>query len=74
MSKASRRSNEAVTALGELFSNPNVRHPAFFRCSVDGPTEIERVVQAAFDQILGPDEEREEWIRRLRSLGLIPQE
>ena len=71
MTSDSRTQNDAIKALGELFSDPRVRSYAHYRYRIDGPTESEQVVDAAFKEVFGPDKKYERWVRRLRLLGLI---
>ena len=59
----------SMRGLKELFSDPALATRASFRCSTDGPTEIDVLMESIF----GEDSEYKQWIKRLYDLGFIPQ-
>ena len=65
--------DQSMKALTELFSTPAVKAKAHRRCSINGPTEIDELVEAAIDDVFGcdPNSDYKRWIRRLYKLGLI---
>ena len=60
-----------LDALIELFAGPTIRTSKFFRYPIDGPNDVQAAVDAAFREVLGPDEEYERWVCRLRQFRLI---
>jgi len=65
--------DEAMKALTQIFSDPKLPSKAHFRCSVDGPTELDLFFERIIDEVFGPDPNSEYkcWVRRLYRLGLI---
>jgi hypothetical protein len=65
----------AMRALKELFSDPKIRCTASFRCSTEGPTDIEVMFESILDDQFGydPNSEYKQWVRRLYKIGLIPR-
>jgi hypothetical protein len=63
----------AMRELKELFSDPAVASQARFRCSTEGPTELDALFESIIDEVFGydPDSEYKRWVRRLYELGLI---
>ena len=51
----------AAQALTELFSQSRIRRNAHFRYREDGPTELEREVDAILEEVLGA-----EWSKKQR--------
>lgn len=67
-----RDSDAALKALAEFFSDPKFKHQSCFRYPVNRDlTEAEREVNAIIDEVFGPNQEYEEWLERLRKLGLV---
>ena len=64
----------AMRKLVELFSDPAVVAGAHFRCSTEGPTDIDVMIESIIDEQFGYDENSEykQWGRCLYRLGLIP--
>jgi hypothetical protein len=58
----------AMKKLVELFSDPAIAAHASFRCSTEGPDEIDVFIDSLFDE---QDSEYKQWVRRLYELGLI---
>ena len=56
----------AMRELVELFSDPAVVARAHFRCSTEGPTDIEVMFESILDDQFGydPNSEYKNWIRR----------
>jgi hypothetical protein len=71
--KVSPAADQAMRELVELFSDPAVVARAHFRCSTEGPTDIEAVMESILDEQFGydPNSEYKRWIRRLYEIGLI---
>jgi hypothetical protein len=67
--------NEAMKALARIFSDPKLTAKAHFRCSVDGPTEIDELFESIMDETFGPHPRSryKRWVGRLYRLGLIPK-
>jgi hypothetical protein len=67
--------DEAMRELVELFSDPTVVARGHFRCSTEGPTDVEVMFESILDDQFGydPNSEYKNWIRRLYDLGLIPR-
>jgi hypothetical protein len=65
--------DEAMSALTRLFSVPNLATKAYFRCGIDGPTDLDMFFESTFDDLFGrdPDSDYKCWVRRLYGLGLI---
>ena len=65
--------DEAMREHKELFSDPNIRSTASFRCCTEGPTEFDVVFESITDEVFGydPKSEYKRWVRRLYRLGLI---
>jgi hypothetical protein len=64
--------DEAMRALTELFSEPELRRSAHFRYPVDGRlNDFDRAIYDAVDKQFGPNTKRERWVQRLRRLGLV---
>ena len=66
---------EAMEALTRIFSDPQLTAKAYFRCSVDGPTEIDRLFESIMDETFGLNarSKYKRWVTRLYRLGLIPK-
>ena len=66
--------DEAMEALTRIFSDPKLAAKAHFRCSVDGPTEMDRLFESIMDEAFGPHarSKYKRWVSRLYRLGLIP--
>ena len=67
--------DEAMRKLVELFSAPTVASQARFRCSTEGPTEVDVMFESIIDEQYGydPNSEYKQWVRRLYKIGLIPR-
>ena len=67
--------DEAMEALTRIFSDPKLAAKAHFRCSVDGPTEMDRLFESIMDETFGlhARSEYKRWVTRLYRLGLIPE-
>jgi hypothetical protein len=65
--------DEAVNALVRLFSSRQIANKAHFRCSIDGPTDLDVLFESALDDAFGRDlgSDYKRWIRRLYRLGFI---
>jgi len=65
--------DEAMKALTRLFSAPNLATKAHFRCSTDGPTDLNMFFESMFDDVFGhdPNSNYKRWVRRLYGRGLI---
>ncbi len=65
--------DEAMIALTRIFSDPKLPSNAHFRCSIDGPTELDLFFEAILDETFGhdPNSKYKCWVRRLYRLGLI---
>ena len=64
--------DEGFRGLTEIFSDPKLRGRAHFRCSLEGPSEIDLALHRAIDEVFGCEEhEYERWVERLYRLGLI---
>ena len=63
----------AMRKLKELFSDPAIAAQARFRCSTEGPDDIDVLFESILDDQFGydPKSEYKNWIRRLYGLGLI---
>jgi hypothetical protein len=62
----------AMRKLVELFSDPAVVARAHFRCSTEGPTDIDVMIESIIDEQFGyENSEYKQWVRRLYRLGLI---
>ncbi len=64
----SAEADAAMSGLKELFSDPALATRASFRCSTEGPDEIDVVIESLFGE---EDSEYEQWVRRLYELGPI---
>lgn len=64
---------QAVKGLAQLFSTPEVKAKAHYRCGIGGPTELNVIFEEALDHVFGRDldSEYKRWVRRLYKLGLI---
>jgi hypothetical protein len=64
---------KAVNALGHLFSSRDIANKAHFRCSTEGPTDLDVLFESVLDDVFGRDPSRDykRWIRSLFRLGLI---
>jgi hypothetical protein len=67
--------DEAMKALTRIFSDQKLTAKAHFRCSVDGPTEIDELFESVMDETFGPHPRSryKRWVGRLYRLGLIPE-
>jgi hypothetical protein len=67
--------HEAMEALTRIFSDLKLAAKAHFRCSVDGPTEMDRLFESIMDETFGlhARSEYKRWVSRLYRLGLIPE-
>ena len=65
----------AMRKLKELFSDPAIAAQARFRCSTEGPDDIDVLFESILDEQYGydPSSEYKQWVRRLYEIGLIPQ-
>ena len=63
----------AMRKLVELFSDPAIAAQARFRCSTEGPTELDVLFESIIDEQYGydPNSEYKRWVRNLHRLGLI---
>jgi len=63
----------AMRKLKELFSDPAIAAQARFRCSTEGPDEIDVLFESILDDPFGydPNSKYKSWVRHLYSLGLI---
>jgi len=70
-----RRGRRSDGALTRIFSDPKLAAKAHFRCSVDGPTEMDRLFESIMDETFGlhARSEYKRWVSRLYRLGLIPE-
>ena len=66
--------DEAMKALKRIFSDPKLTAKAHFRCRVEGPTEIDELLESIMDETFGPHPRSsyKRWVARLYRLGLIP--
>jgi len=67
--------HEAMRQLVELFSDLAMVARASFRCSTEGPDEIEVLFESILDEQFGynPNSKYKSWVRHLYDLGLIPR-
>ena len=65
----------AMRKLVKLFSDPAIAAQARFRCSTEGPTELDVMFESIIDEQYGydPNSEYKQWVRRLYKIGLIPR-
>jgi len=65
--------DEAMKALTRLFSSRKLASKAHFRCSIDGPTDLDVLFESALDDVFGrdPSNDYKRWVSRLFRLGLI---
>jgi hypothetical protein len=65
----------AMRKLKELFSDPAIASQARFRCSTEGPDDIDVLFESIIDDQFGhdPNSEYKQWVRRLYELGFIPR-
>ena len=63
----------AMRKLVELFSDPAIAAQARFRCSTEGPDDIDVLFESILDDQFGYDSNSEYkcWVRHLYGLGLI---
>jgi hypothetical protein len=63
----------AMRKLKELFSDPAIATQARFRCSTEGPDDIDVLFESILDDQFGYDSNSEYkcWVRHLYGLGLI---
>jgi hypothetical protein len=63
----------AMRDLKELFSDPAIAAQARLRCSIEGPDEIDVLLESILDDQFGyePNSKYKSWIRHLYDLGLI---
>jgi hypothetical protein len=71
--KISPAADAAMRKLVELFSVPAIAAQARFRCSTEGPDDIDVLFESILDDQFGhnPNSEYKCWVRRLYGLGLI---
>ena len=62
-----------MDALADLFSCRKITNRAHFRCSFDGPTDLELLLESVLDEVFGrnPSSAYKCWVRKLHRLGLI---
>jgi hypothetical protein len=58
----------AMEELKELFSDPKMRSTASFRCSTEGPTDDEVMIESICGE---ENSEYRRWIKRLYEFGFI---
>jgi hypothetical protein len=65
--------DEAMCKLKELFSDPAIAAQARFRCSTEGPDDIDVLFESILDDQFGydPNSKYKCWVRHLYGLGLI---
>jgi hypothetical protein len=65
--------DEPMKALTRLFSAPNRATQPHFRCSIDGPTELNMFFESILDEVFGrdPNSLYKCWVRQLYRLGFI---
>jgi hypothetical protein len=65
--------HEAMRQLVELFSDPAIAAQARFRCSTEGPDEMDVLFESILDDQFGydPNSKYKSWVRHLYNLGLI---
>jgi hypothetical protein len=63
----------AMRKLKELFSDPAIAAQARFRCSTEGPDDMDVLFESIVDEQFGynPNSEYKRWVRSLYHLGLI---
>jgi hypothetical protein len=63
----------AMRNLVELFSDPAIAAQARFRCSTEGPDDIDVLFESILDNQFGydPNSKYKCWVRHLYGLGLI---
>jgi hypothetical protein len=63
----------AMRELKELFSDPAIAAQARFRCSTEGPDEMDVLFESILDDQFGydPNSKYKSWVRHLYDLGLI---
>jgi hypothetical protein len=63
----------AMKNLIELFSDPAIAAQARFRCSTEGPDDMDVLFESILDDQFGydPNSEYKSWVRQLYRLGLI---
>jgi hypothetical protein len=71
--KLSPAADQAMAKLVELFSDPTISSKAQFRCSVEGPTEVESCSSQSSmsSSAMIPIVNGKRWVRRLYRLELI---
>jgi len=67
--------DEAMKALTRIFCDPKLTAKAHFRCRVEGPTEIDELLESIMDETFGPyaRSRYKRWVGRLYRLDLIPK-
>jgi len=64
--------DEGFRGLTKIFCDPKFRGHAYFKCSIEGPSEIDLMIHRAIDEVFGcEDHEYEQWVERLYCLGFI---
>jgi hypothetical protein len=65
--------DEAMEALRQIFSSPEIIAKARLRCGVGGPTAWDVFFESVLDDVFGrdPNSNYKCWIRRLYHFGLI---
>jgi hypothetical protein len=73
LEEISAAADAAIRKLKELFSDPAVAAQARFRCSTEGPDDIDVLFESILDDQFGydPNSEYKSWVRHLYDLGLI---
>jgi hypothetical protein len=71
--EVSPQADAAMKDLIELFSDPAIAAQARFRCSTEGPDDMEVLFESILDDQFGydPNSEYKSWVRHLYDLGLI---
>ena len=71
--KVSPAADAAMRKLKELFSDPALATQARFRCSTEGPDDIDVLFESILDDQFGydPNSQYKCWVRHLYGLGLI---
>jgi hypothetical protein len=64
--------DQAMKALEQLFSAPEVEAKARWRCGINGPTEFDVLFEAVLDDLFGrePNSDYKRWTRRLYRRGV----
>jgi hypothetical protein len=59
--------DEAMNTLTQLFSSRELANKAHFRCSIDGPIDLDVLFESVLDEVFGrdPSSDYKHWVRRL---------